>query len=87
MKIDVVVSKLVKKGFTVNRAEVLASEIAQAAKTYGVNVYDLIDDITSDFKLNDLGEFITNNAVRQGYVVGRTNGTTANKYVSRAIIK
>lgn len=87
MKIDVIVSKLIKKGFAVNRAEALASELLQAAKTYGVDVYDLIDDVTADFKLNDLGEFITNNAVRQGYIVGRTQRTVPNKYVSRAIIK
>lgn len=87
MYIDILVSKLVKKGFTKARAEKVASELTNFAKQYSVNIHDLLDEVSVDFKLNDLGEFITNNALKQGYLVGRVTHNVPNKYVSRAIIK
>jgi hypothetical protein len=87
MNIDVIVAKLKRNGFTDARAEQFAGDLLKFAKDYGVNVYDLLDEITPDFKLNDLGEYITNNAVRQGYQTGKIRDTQPNKYVARAIIR
>lgn len=87
MNADIIVAKLKKKGFTQARAETFTSELMQFARLYGLNVYDLLDEISVDFKLNDLGEYITNNAVRQGYLTGKVRDRIPNKYVARAIIK
>ena len=87
MNIDILVAKLVKKGFSVERAKVFANEILTTAKQYGVDASYLVDQVSTDFKLNDLGSFIINNALRYGYVTGKMSEKNPNKYIARAIIK
>jgi hypothetical protein len=87
MNIDIVVAKLVRKGFTESRAKSYANELLKYSKIYGIEIFSMIDQISPDFKLNDLGEFIMNNTVRQGYQTGRISGRTPNKYVARSIIE
>ena len=87
MNIDVLVAKLVKKGFSAERAKVFANQILTTAKQYGVDASYLVDQVSTDFKLNDLGSFIINNALRYGYVTGKMSEKKPNKYIARAIIK
>ena len=87
MNIDILVAKLVKKGFSVERASIYAREILSTSKQFGVNPSFLIDQVSIDFKLNDLGSFVINDALRYGYVTGKMSEKTPNKYVARAIIK
>ncbi len=87
MNIDILVAKLVKKGFSEERAKVFASEILNTSKQFGVDPSYLIDHVSLDFKLNDLGSFIINNALRYGYVTGKKSDKKPNKYVARAIIR
>ena len=87
MNIDVLSAKLIKKGFSIERAKVFANEILSTSKKYGVDPAYLIDQVSIDFKLNDLGSFIINNALRYGYVTGKMSSKQPNKYIARAIIK
>ena len=47
----------------------------------------LTDQLSSDFKLNDLGSFLVNSALRFGYKTGTMKNRNPNKYIARAIIK
>lgn len=87
MNIDVLSARLIKKGFSIERAKVFANEILTTARKYGVDPSYLIDQVSTDFKLNDLGSFIINNALRYGYVTGKMSAKSPNKYIARAIIK
>ena len=87
MKIDILTAKLLKKGFSQEKAELYAVELTNVAKTYGINPYEFIDEISEDFSFNDLGSFVFNNALRFGYQTGKTTPTVPNTYVARAIIK
>jgi hypothetical protein len=87
MNIDILTAQLVRKGFSQERAKVFANEILTIARDYGINPSNLIDHVSEDFKLNDLGSFIVNNALRFGYVTGKMQTREPNKYVARAIIK
>lgn len=87
MKIDVLTANLKKKGFSQQKAETYAIEIQNIAKTYGVNPYDLVNQVSEDFSFNDLGAFALNNALRFGYKTGKAKPLNPNKYVARAIIK
>ena len=87
MNIDVMVARLIRNGFSENKAEEYAVILKNLAKSYGVNPLDFIDDIQpSTFKLNDLGKFVTNSALRQGYITGSIKNKQPNKYVARTII-
>ena len=87
MKIDILTAKLLKKGFTQQKAEAYAVELTNVAKTYGINPYDFVDEISEDFSFNDLGAFVFNNALRFGYKTGKMTPRTPNTYIARAIIK
>ena len=87
MKLDILTAKLLKKGFSQEKAELYAVELTNVAKTYGINPYEFIDEISEDFSFNDLGSFVFNNALRFGYQTGKMTPTTPNTYVARAIIK
>lgn len=87
MNLDVITAQLVRKGYTETRAKQYASEIYRVAKEYNVTPSYLIDQLSSDFKLNDLGSFLINSAMRFGYKTGTMSGREPNKYVARAIIK
>ena len=87
MKIDILTAKLLKKGFTQQKAEAYAMELTNIAKIYGVNPYDFIDELSEDFSFNDLGAFVFNNALRFGYKTGKMTPRTPNTYIARAIIK
>ena len=49
--------------------------------------YNLVDEIGTDFKLNDLGSFVVNSTLRFGYQTGKIKPQTPNKYVARAIFE
>lgn len=87
MNIDIIVAQLIKKGFTETRAKKHAGEIIRVAKQYNVTPAYLIDQLSNEFKLNDLGSFLINSALRFGYKTGTTSGSEPNKYIARAIIK
>jgi len=87
MKIDILTAKLLKKGFTQQKAEAYAVELTNVAKIYGVNPYDFVDELSEDFSFNDLGAFVFNNALRFGYKTGKMTPRTPNTYIARAIIK
>lgn len=87
MKIDILTAKLLKKGFTQQKAEAYAVELTNVAKIYGVNPYDFVDELSEDFSFNDLGAFVFNNALRFGYQTGKMTPRSPNTYVARAIIK
>jgi hypothetical protein len=87
MKIDILTAKLLKKGFTQQKAEAYAMELTNIAKIYGVNPYDFVDELSEDFSFNDLGAFVFNNALRFGYKTGKMTPRTPNTYIARAIIK
>jgi hypothetical protein len=87
MKIDLLVAKLIKKGMSQSNAEQYANQLTYFAKSYGVSPNDLIDQLSPDFKLNDLGSFAMNNAVRQGYQTGKMTSKKANALVDRTIIR
>jgi len=87
MKIDILTAKLLKKGFTQQKAEAYAMELTNIAKMYGVNPYDFVDELSEDFSFNDLGSFVFNNALRFGYKTGKMTPRTPNTYIARAIIK
>jgi hypothetical protein len=87
MKIDILTAKLLKKGFTQQKAEAYAMELTNVAKIYGVNPYDFVDELSEDFSFNDLGSFVMNNALRFGYKTGKMTPRTPNTYIARAIIK
>jgi hypothetical protein len=87
MKIDILTAKLLKKGFTQQKAEAYAVELTNVAKIHGVNPYDFVDELSEDFSFNDLGAFVFNNALRFGYKTGKMTPRTPNTYIARAIIK
>jgi len=87
MNIDIIVAQLVRKGFSETRAKQYAGEIIKIAKSYNVNPMYLTDQLSSDFKLNDLGSFLVNSALRFGYKTGTMKNRSPNKYIARAIIK
>ena len=87
MKLDILTAKLLKRGFSQAKAELYAVELTNVAKTYGINPYDFVDEISDDFSFNDLGSFVFNNALRFGYQTGKMTPTKPNTYVARAIIK
>jgi|TARA_B100000768_G_C11219189_1_gene349677 hypothetical protein len=87
MKIDILTAKLLKKGFTQEKAEAYAQEITSIAKLYGVNPYDFINELSKESDFNELGAFVFNNALRFGYKTGKMSNQTPNTYVARAIIK
>ena len=87
MKLDILSAKLLKKGFTKEKAEAYAVELTNIAKIYGVSPYDFVDELSEDFSFNDLGSFVTNNALRFGYKTGKMTPRTPTPYVERAIIK
>ena len=87
MKIDILTAKLLKKGFSQQKAEAYAMELTNIAKIYGVNPYDFVDELSEDFSFNDLGAFVFNNALRFGYKTGKMTPRTPNTYIARAIIK
>ena len=87
MKIDILTAKLLKKGFSQQKAEAYAVELTNIAKIYGVSPYDFVDELSEDFSFNDLGSFVMNNALRFGYKTGKMSNQTPNTYVARAIIK
>tara|TARA_B100000886_G_scaffold295853_1_gene222835 strand:- start:857 stop:1126 length:270 start_codon:yes stop_codon:yes gene_type:complete len=85
--IDVLKAKLTKKGFTDEKATLFARELTNTARAYGLNPYSLVDEVSPDFKLNDLGSFVINSTLRFGYQVGKVKPQKPNKYVARAIIE
>ena len=87
MKIDILTAKLLKKGFSQQKAEAYAVELTNIAKMYGVSPYDFVDELSEDFSFNDLGSFVFNNALRFGYKTGKMTPRTPTTYVARAIIK
>lgn len=87
MKLDILTAKLLKKGFTQEKAEAYAVEITQIAKVYGVNPYDFIKELSLESSFNELGAFVFNNALRFGYKTGKMAQRKPNTYVARAIIK
>lgn len=76
MKLDILSAKLLKKGFTKEKAEAYAVELTNIAKIYGVNPYDFVDELSEDFSFNDLGSFVMNNALRFGYKTGKMTPRT-----------
>jgi hypothetical protein len=87
MIIDIIVAQLVRKGFSETRAKQYASEVLNVSKAYGVNPMYLTEQLSSDFKLSDLGAFLVNSALRFGYKTGSMKNRIPNKYIARAIIK
>lgn len=87
MNLDILSAQLVRKGFTESRAKVYAAEIKRVSDLYSVDPSYLLDNISQDFKLNDVGSFLINNALRFGYKTGKITKLTPNNYISRAIIK
>lgn len=87
MNIDIIVAQLVRKGFTETRAKEYANEVVKISKAYNVSPMYLTDQLSSDFKLNDLGSFLVNSALRFGYKTGTMKNRHPNKYIARAIIK
>jgi hypothetical protein len=87
MKIDILTAKLLKKGFSQQKAEAYAVELTNIAKMYGVSPYDFVNELSEDFSFNDLGAFVFNNALRFGYKTGKMTPQTPTTYVARAIIK
>lgn len=87
MNPEIIVAKLIKKGFSEQKAEEFTAQLVYFSKFYGLKVSDFIDQIGNDFNLNDLGSFVMNNAVRQGYQTGKISGRSPNRFVVRAIIK
>tara|TARA_B110000196_G_scaffold317229_1_gene329992 strand:+ start:1285 stop:1548 length:264 start_codon:yes stop_codon:yes gene_type:complete len=87
MKLDILTAKLLKKGFTQEKAEAYAVEVSKIAKLYGVNPYDFIDEVSENTAFNDLGAFIFNDALRFGYQTGKMTPRSPNTYIARAIIK
>tara|TARA_Y100001937_G_scaffold102448_1_gene140891 strand:- start:257 stop:526 length:270 start_codon:yes stop_codon:yes gene_type:complete len=85
--IDVLKAKLVKKGFTDEKANVFARELVNVARSYGLSPYNLVNEVNNDINLNDLGSFVVNSALRFGYQTGKISPQTPNKYVARAILK
>ena len=85
--IDVLKAKLIKKGFTDTKANTYAAELVNVATSYGLNPYQLVDEVSPDFKLNDLGAFAMNSSLRFGYQEGKINPQKPNRYVARAILK
>ena len=85
--IDVLKAKLVKKGFTDEKANVFARELVNVARSYGVSPYSLVNEVNNDINLNDLGSFVINSALRFGYQTGKINPSKPNKYIARAILK
>ena len=87
MNIDIIVAKLVKKGFSETRAKKYAGEVLSLSRQYNVSPDYLVDQVEKDFKLTDIGSFLVNNALRFGYKTGTMSGREPNKYIARAIIK
>jgi hypothetical protein len=87
MKLDILTAKLLKRGFSQEKAEAYAVEVSKMAKMYGVNPYDFIDEVSENSAFNDLGAFIFNDALRFGYQTGKMTPRSPNTYVARAIIK
>jgi len=85
--IDVLKAKLVKKGFTDEKANMFARELVNVARSYGLSPYNLVNEVNNDINLNDLGSFVVNSALRFGYQTGKISPQTPNKYVARAILK
>ena len=85
--IDVLKAKLTRKGFSEEKSDAFARELVNVARSYGLSPYSLVDEISPDFKLNDLGSFVINSALRFGYQTGKTNPSKPNKYIARAILK
>ena len=85
--IDVLKAKLTKKGFTEEKANVFARELVNVSRAYGLSPYNLVDEIGTDFKLNNLGSFVVNSTLRFGYQTGKIKPQTPNKYVARAIFE
>ena len=46
MKIDLLTANLKKKGFTQDKAETYAIEIQNIAKSFGLNPYDLVNEVS-----------------------------------------
>jgi len=84
--IDVLKAKFRKKGFTEAKADMFAREITNVARSYGVNPYQLVDEIKPNFDLNDLGAFVINSSLRFGYQTGTIKPSKPNAMVQRAII-
>ena len=87
MKLDILTAKMLKKGFSQEKAEAYAVEVSKIAKLYGVNPYDFIDEVSENTAFNDLGAFIFNDALRFGYQTGKMTPRSPNTYIARAIIK
>lgn len=87
MKLDILTAKMLKKGFSQEKAEAYAVEITNIAKIYGVNPYDFINELSAESDFNELGSFVMNNALRFGYKTGKMAQRKPNTYVARAIIK
>ena len=85
--IDVLKAKLKKKGFTDEKANLFARELTNTARAYGLNPYSLVDEVSTDFKLNDLGSFVINSTLRFGYQTGKVKPQKPNNYVARAIFE
>ena len=87
MNLDILVAQLVRKGLTESKAKAYAAELKNLSSVYGVDASSLVDQLTDDFELNDIGSFLINNALRQGFKTGKMVNNKINKYVNRAIIK
>lgn len=84
--IDLVVAKLINKGFAKERAESYAREVTNIAKANGMSPLTILDAITTDTTISELSSFLINNALRHGYKTGKMKTDQPNKYVARAVI-
>ena len=50
MKIDILTAKLLKRGFSQQKAEAYAVELTNIAKIYGVSPYDFVDELSDGVK-------------------------------------
>lgn len=87
MNADILVAKMMKNGMTREKAELNTVILINISRTYGLNPYDLVDEFSDEFELNEAGSFIMNNMIRNGHNNGRVAGKSPNKYVERAILK
>ena len=87
MNIDILVAKLVKKGMTETKAKNFASKIVEISKSYGISVYQLLDETANISTFNEIGDFLTNSVYSKGYRTGKIKRKKSSDIVTRTIIK
>lgn len=87
MKIDVIVAKLQKKGYSEENAKVFASYVVTKAKELGIDPFDLLNEETYKTVLTELGDTKLNDARVRGYITGKKKNTLPSANIQRNIIK